>query len=56
MAGDLWKAHEMLRVIRYTTAEELVAKLAEHVIAPAEAKLAEIQRERATALLRSGLS
>jgi hypothetical protein len=56
MAGDLWIAHEMLKVVRYTTAEELLATLSERVIAPAEAKVAEIQLERATALLRSGLS
>jgi uncharacterized protein YjbI with pentapeptide repeats len=56
MAGDLWMAHEMLAVVRYTTADELVATLSERVIVPAEAKVTEIQRERATALLRSGLA
>jgi len=55
MAGDLWMAREMLKVVRYTTAEELLTTLSERVIAPAEAKVTEIQRERATALLRSGL-
>jgi hypothetical protein len=46
----------MLPVYRYTTVEALRAALPEHVIAPAEAKVQELQRERATALLRSGLS
>lgn len=55
MAGDLWLAREMLRVYRYTTPDELLATLNERVIEPAEAKVAEIQRERASALLRSGL-
>jgi uncharacterized protein YjbI with pentapeptide repeats len=56
MAGDLWLAREMLPVYQYTTPEELLAALPERVIAPAEAKVAEIQRERATSLLRSGLT
>ncbi len=56
MAGDLWLAREMLPVYHYTTPEELHAALPERVIAPDEAKVGEIQRERATALLRSGLS
>lgn len=56
MAGDLWLAREMLPVYHYTTHRELLVGLPERVIAPAEAKVEEIQRERATALLRSGLS
>jgi hypothetical protein len=55
MAGDLWLAREMLPVYHYATPQELLAALPEHVIEPAEAKVAEIQRERASALLRSGL-
>lgn len=55
MARDLWMAREMLPVYYYTSSEELLAALHEHVIAPAEAKVVEIQRERATAFLRSGL-
>jgi uncharacterized protein YjbI with pentapeptide repeats len=55
MAGDHWLAREMLPVIHYPTPEALLATLQEHVIVPAEAKVAEIQRERATSLLRSGL-
>ena len=55
MAGDLWMAREMLPVFHYSTPRELLAALFERVIGPAEAKVAEIQRERASALLRSGL-
>jgi hypothetical protein len=56
MAPDLWRAQEMLPVVRYSSADELLAGLPDRVIAPAEAKVDEIQRERATAALRSGLS
>jgi hypothetical protein len=56
MAVDLWRAREMLPAVYYRSPEALLATLPERVIAPAEAKVAEIQRERATALLRSGLS
>lgn len=55
MAGDLWLAPEMLPVYHYTTPQELLAGLSEQVIETAEAKVADIQRERASALLRSGL-
>jgi uncharacterized protein YjbI with pentapeptide repeats len=55
MAGDHWLAREMLPMIHYPTPEALLATLQEHVIVPAEAKVAEIQRERATSLLRSSL-
>jgi uncharacterized protein YjbI with pentapeptide repeats len=56
MAGDLWRAREMLPVVYYTTPEALLAILLERVIAPAEEKVAEIQRERATSLLLGRLS
>jgi len=56
MAGDLWRAREMLPVVYYPTPEALLAILLEHVIAPAEEKVAEIQRERATSLLLGRLS
>jgi Pentapeptide repeats (8 copies) len=55
MAGDLWMAREMLPIFRYTTPRELLAALPERVIAPAEAKVREIEYVRATAIARSGL-
>lgn len=55
LAGELWMAHEMLPVYRYRTPEDLLATLPERVISPAESKVEEIQRERVTANLRSGL-
>jgi hypothetical protein len=54
MASDLWQSREMLPVYRYASAEALLAALHDQVIVPAEVKVAEIQRERASALLRSG--
>jgi len=51
LAGDLWRAREMLPVVYYTTPEALLALVRERVVAPAEEKVAEIQRERATSLL-----
>jgi hypothetical protein len=55
MASDHWLAREMLPVVHYSTPEALLATLPERVIAPAEAKVAEIQRERAASFLRSDL-
>jgi hypothetical protein len=48
MAKDLWQLHPhlMLPLCRYTTLEELLATLSDRVIAPAEAKAAELQRRR----------
>lgn len=56
MAGDLWRAREMLPVVYYTTPEALLAIVPERIIAPAEEKVAVLQRERATSLLLGRLS
>jgi hypothetical protein len=45
----------MLPVVTYTTADNLTAALSQRVIEPAEARVAEIQRVRATELISSGL-
>ena len=55
MANDLWRHLEMLSIVRYASSDDLLEGLVERIIAPAEAKVAEIRRERATAFFRSGL-
>jgi uncharacterized protein YjbI with pentapeptide repeats len=55
MARDLWISREMLPVYYYTSPQELLRDLPEHVIASAEAKVKELQYVRATAITRSGL-
>ena len=48
MAKDLWQLHPhlMLPLCRYATLDELLATLPDRVIAPAEARAAELQRQR----------
>ena len=55
MIRDLYKYNWMLPVYNCTTPEALLAALLECVISPAEAKVAQIQRVQAAAILNSCL-
>jgi hypothetical protein len=49
MFRDYWKYHWMLNVYRYDEVEELIGSLREKVLAPAEAKVEELEKRRTEA-------